>query len=468
MTRLPFDSMRWIAVIVLIQIIAGLIAVGIRSISVAIGLFVFGLGMYLIYKNKNINGEAHFFSAYIMGAEVFFRMTASGLPWEFTRYAIVALLGFGLVMETRDREKPWFMLLYFVLMLPSIYLTMDYYSTEDFDRIRKTISFNLFGPFLLTLSMFYFYKRKFTLVEFEKFSRWMVYPIIMTSAYIFLNVGDYSTVEFTYSSNAQSSGGFSGNQVSIVFGLGILIVGLNILLGNKLFYSSLIDTGLVIIFIFQGLMTFSRGGLLGSVLALSFGAFLYYFSNIQRFLVFIKMYLLKLILAGIIGTSAFIYTDEMTGGFLYARYFNVKEDGYKVKDDVTTGRGDISVGDIKLFTDRDYVGVGVGVSSKERSVMKDFAAHIEFTRMLAEHGLLGVISLLILILFPFVHFIKIFQHGETLFIFTTFMALSLLSMTHSAMRLGMIGFLYAAAFIYISYQKENKDSYDGVDKNDKV
>jgi len=468
MNNINLNSKTWIAILIAFHLVLGLMTVKFRFVSALLAISVLLFGMYYIYRNKNANGEAHFLAGYIMGAEVYFRMTSSGLPWDFARYAMIPMLILGLVLEDRNREKPWIILLYFLLMLPAIYLTVDYYMETDFSEIRKRITFNLFGPLLLTVSTFYFYKREFSLKEFETLSRWIIYPIVMTSAYIFLNVGDYTAVEFTYSSNATSSGGFSGNQVSIVFGLGILILGINILLGNKVFYSSLIDVGLIVLFTFQGLMTFSRGGLLTGILALSFGAFVYYFSSIERFLLFLKVNLLKFVLAGVLGVSAFMYTNEMTGGFLYARYFNVKEDGYKVKDDVTTGRGDISVGDLELFIDRDYVGVGAGVSMKERPVMRDFAAHIEFTRMLAEHGLLGLISLLIMILFPFLHFFKVLIKGETLFIFTSLMTVSLISMTHAAMRLTMIGLLYGMAFIYISYHTEKKGSSGKIDKNSKV
>ncbi len=76
------------------------------------------------------------------------------------------------------------------------------------------------------------------------------------------------------------------------------------------------------------------------------------------------------------------------------------------------------------------------------------AAHTEFTRLIAEHGLFGVMALLIL----FLMFIKNFKNTEVMWargLILALMVWSLAEMTHSAMRLAAISFIYALAFAQI-------------------
>ena len=56
--------------------------------------------------------------------------------------------------------------------------------------------------------------------------------------------------------------------------------------------------------------------------------------------------------------------------------------------------------DLDIFYDNLFIGVGPGQANILREKYgfgKKVAAHTEFSRMLAEHGILGLISLLILI-----------------------------------------------------------------------
>lgn len=430
------------------------------KVGYALGIGMWVLGLFFVYVNRNKNGEAHLFSGFLMASEVYYRMIWSGLPWEFSKYAIISLLSLALIVEHNNRPRPWSIVMYFLLMLPAVYTAFDYFSDmgEIFTETRKRVTFNLFGPLILALSTFYFYKRRFTLDEFTLFSRWLIYAMIMMSICVYFRVGDYTAIQYTYSSNIYSSGGFSGNQVSLAFGFAVLIIGMNIIIGNKIIFHTLVDVLLLVIFIFQGLMTFSRGGLMGGILALGLSAIVFYFSNLEKFIAFLKVHFIKLVLAVAIGTAAFSYTNELTGGYLYARYFNIANDGYAVKDDITTGRGSIGSGDFDLFVSSDFTGVGPGVSMYERNTMRGFAPHIEFTRMLAEHGGLGLISLIIMLLLPFRFFMNIFSNSNNKIIFTALVLFSLISMTHAAMRLAMIPFVYGMAFVYIVNNQDEEDT----------
>lgn len=453
MNRLS-ENQKILGTLIFLAILSLLIS-KVGKIGLVWGGLVFLAGIYLTVKNKNRNGEGHLFAAYIMAGEVFFRMTWAGLPWEFAKYAMVTLLILAMVFDNRKRQLPILLIVYFTIMLTSIPLTIGYY--DDPVTIRKTTIFNMFGPFSLVIAALYFYQLKMTMKEFEKLSRWIVYGVFSMSVLVLFNVGDYASVDYGFSSNSDSSGGFSGNQISTGFGLGVTVLGLNLILKNRLFAYVWLDAGLLVLFVFQGLMTFSRGGMMGGIIALLIGALFFYFANIGRLILFFRKNVYKLLFAILIGAGAFMYANEITGGNLYARYFNVREDGSQLKQDYSTGRGDIVGGDIELFVSSGFIGVGPGVSRKERPTYKNYAAHVEYSRMLAEHGILGLVSLLIMFLVPLKQFFKLFHRHENQIIFVSFMALSMLTMTHAAMRLGMVGFFYGMAFLIIVQQTKSKD-----------
>jgi len=411
------------------------------------GAFFFFSAVYLIFKTKNDTGIAHYAAAYIMGAEVFFRMSWSGLPWEFGKYAIVVLLLLGMALDHKKRQSSYLFILYIFLLLPGVFLTFDYYN--DPTMIKSRMVFNMGGPIVLTVSAIYFYRYKMKMDEFVTLSRWIVLGVFAMSLLVLTNVGDYSAVRYTYSSNGTSSGGFSGNQVSIAFGIGAMMLIINLVLKNRVFFYIWLDLLLLFTFIFQGLMTFSRGGISSAILAAVLGTFVFYFSNLNQIIDFLRKNFLKMLLGIAFATGTFAYVNDVTGGFLYARYFNVDSEGKKIKKDITTGRGEITEGDMMLFRSTDYMGVGVGISVNERPIMRNFAAHVEYTRMIAEHGILGILAMILMFMIPLKHFFYIWGKPEIQIIFTSSMLLALLTMTHAAMRLGMVGFFYGLAFILI-------------------
>ena len=109
-----------------------------------------------------------------------------------------------------------------------------------------------------------------------------------------------------------------------------------------------------------------------------------------------------------------------------------------------TGRAEIYEIDLKIFIDHIFTGVGPGQAAELRKKYgygTRAAAHTEYSRMLAEHGILGLFSFLILI------GVSIFQWTKpcspsTKFIRIFFGLLALLTMSHSAMRLVMPSFVF--------------------------
>lgn len=236
----------------------GFLTSHVRAVAFIWGFSVFAFGMLYITFSQNKNGIAHLLAGYIMAMEVFFRMSWAGLPWEFAKYAVILLLVNGMIFGIKKNHSTLLIVFYLLLQVPAIYLSSEFYF-DDMLLLKKRLFFNLLGPLVLGVSAIYFYRLKMSLDEFLELSRWIALGVFTMGVLVMFNVGDYTAVQFSYSSNMASSGGFSGNQVSIAFGVGVIIMIINLIMKNRLFYYIWIDVFLLFMFIFQGLMTFSRG-----------------------------------------------------------------------------------------------------------------------------------------------------------------------------------------------------------------
>jgi hypothetical protein len=91
-----------------------------------------------------------------MAADILFRMTSAVyfLPYEFGKYSISLLFILGWLKWRRNFAL--LPLLYFTLLIPSIFLAMDFGKSSII--VKKLISYNLSGPFSLAVSVLFFYK----------------------------------------------------------------------------------------------------------------------------------------------------------------------------------------------------------------------------------------------------------------------------------------------------------------------
>src|SRR5690606_31754763 len=84
--------------------------------------------------------------------------------------------------------------------------------------------------------------------------------------------------------------------------------------------------------------------------------------------------------------------------------------GTREKDlsQITSGRYDIFLSDLQIWTDNFILGVGPGESPNMREGASQFKllAHVEMSRLLSEHGLFGFIISLTLFILPVVQFIR--------------------------------------------------------------
>src|SRR5690606_36171223 len=97
------------------------------------------------------------------------------------------------------------------------------------------------------------------------------------------------------------------------------------------------------------------------------------------------------------------------------------------------------------------IGVGMGKEFRQETLRIGIASHNEISRLLSEHGLLGLFALLILIFVPIVFWTK-FKNN---YYFLAFVAFWFLTINHSAMRIALPAFVYGLALLYIVDEKKD-------------
>ena len=109
--------------------------------------------------------------------------------------------------------------------------------------------------------------------------------------------------------------------------------------------------------------------------------------------------------------------------------------------------------ELGAFYENPFTGIGVGKGFEYRMDTRGIAiaSHNELSRLLSEHGILGLFALLILILVPILFWAK-FKNN---YYFLAFVAFWFLTINHSAMRIALPAFVYGLALLYIVDEKKD-------------
>mgnify|MGYP002376192243 FL=1 len=148
----------------------------------------------------------------------------------------------------------------------------------------------------------------------------------------------------------------------------------------------------------------------------------------------------------VIGAATWIISTIQTNGMIEKRYANQNAVGME-KEDITTGRTDLFVAEFEEFLENPLLGVGVGrikdLRFQETGIHA--ASHNEMSRIIAEHGFLGILAFSILLLVPL--FFRLKDRSNVLFF--SFYLFWFLTINHSSMRIAAPAFIYALSLIHI-------------------
>lgn len=401
--------------------------------------------LFIIIDRKNRGNEALMAAAYIAGGEVFFRQTSAVIFYETGKYAVIIFLVIGMFFKGASSKTVPFWI-YLLILFPGVVMvtfTMSY----DFE-FRKQVAFNLAGPVCLGVSALYCYYKKIKKEDFQRVLLMLLMPVIAQAVYLLFYTPSLDEVMISFSGNYASTGGFGPNQISTIMGLAVFLLSTR-LFTIKNFKINIIDALLLLMVGYRGVVSFSRGGIVTAILCVIAFLMLFYFKQNDKT---IKKLNLKIIGVLVIFTSVWIFSSLETGGLIGNRYTNRNAVG-QMEEDITTGRVELIETELTAFYHHPITGIGVGKGKeyREEQLGIGIASHNELSRLLAEHGILGVFALCILIFVPITFWFK-FKNN---FYFLAFVVFWFMTINHSAMRIALPAFVYGLALLYIVDEKKN-------------
>ena len=426
--------------IVLFHIAIGVLGYLLPFTAKIYGYSIFIFGVFYIVRKQNKNNEALLVAAYVVGSEVFLRMTDGNPLYEISKYGVIVFLLIGMFYSglSKGAVPYWVFLL---LLVPS--LVISTFALNFVTNMRTTIAFNISGPVCLGIASLYTFRRKIALEQVNNILLSLALPIISCMVYLTLYTPNVQEVVTGTESNFQTSGGYGPNQVATILGLGMFIFFSRIILDSKTNFQVLVNLFLALNISYRGMLTFSRGGMItGFLMIVLLLFFLYSKSNYGGR---VKLnYIIVLVGLALMGTWG--YTSFQTGGLINKRYANQNAEG-RVKESQFTGREDIAQNEINTFFENPIFGVGVGKGAEVREAETGVKvlSHDEITRMLAEHGTLGILALGILFFTPLFLYVEN-KFNMFLLCFVTFWFLTI---NHAAMRTAAPAFVYSLSLLNV-------------------
>lgn len=415
---------NWVIILLTAHVLLGLAVNQIPQLSTIHVYAAIGLGVFWAISRPQL--YAAYAASYVVGSEVFWRMADASFFWEGGKYAVVLILGLSLVHH-KIRRIPVLPLIYFLFLLPSVLLTLE---ALNLNQARQAISFNLSGPFALFVSVWFFSRMTLKRKDLQVILISVMSPICATATYALIRTAQASRIEWVNDAMFVTSGGFGPNQVSIIMGLGLVCVLIYLLFSksSKLIFVLMISLGMALLV--QGLLTFSRGGIFGAFIVGCFVVFHFLSNKRQRarslLIIFITLAIVSILILPVI--------YEFSGGTLQTRFTDLN----------LTNRDAFVSEEIALFQQNPIFGVGPGMGNPIRGA----ASHTEITRLLAEHGLLGILSIFLLCIMT----LRRYTASSTNIhrgLYGGLMLWSLIVMTNAAMRLAAISFTFGLAFANI-------------------
>ncbi len=435
---------RWELGLIILHLAIGLGVYYFNPLARFLGIFSIIIGLLLVYNSKNRNNEVLIICGYLVGSDVFFRMTGGVFFYEQIKYAIILFMFLGILFKSASSTS-FIYFIYIILLIPAIFIASN---TLRYDiDLRKSIAFNLSGPICLGVSAIYCIGRKVTFRQIRYILLFILLPILSMAIYLFFYSPNLQDVITGTQSNFEASGGFGPNQVSTILGLGMFILITRFFMYSDTVFWKFINGGALIFLTYRALLTFSRGGVISAVI-------------ISSIFILIVLYYLKensrkkmLLILGVFGFILFLtwgYSNLISGGLLEKRYNNQDATG-REKADLTTGRSELIVSELQAFSENPILGVGVGNNKHYRldTTGIESASHNEISRILAEHGSLGLVAFIILTITPVLRF---FKRNKNVF-FLSFFLFWLFTINHSAMRIAAPAFIYGLSLLTITSEK---------------
>lgn len=400
---------------------------------------IFVVGSLYIICSKDQKLQVLFASAYLVGLEVFLRMTKVTPTYEFYKYGLLFFFGLGIFYHGFSSKSKWY-IVYFLVLLPGLILGISVLEKPVYSKIV----FDFIGPLLLAMASIYCLGKKISFENFNKVFSFLKWPVFTCLGYLLANNISSDILKFNTEANFQVTANYGPNQVATVLGFTIFVMCVAFMQKPLKSLYAVFDLAILFGLFNFCFLTFSRGGtIVGIIICLVFLFKIYFKPFEQSCIRFTK---LKLILFFLIGAIPFMLNNIKTEGLIVKRYANKFSNG-KIRNESKYGRRKIAAYELDLFLKNPVLGTGLGFG-KQNSVHvfgKKISTHNELSRSLAEHGILGALAILILLLTP----LYFYQTDKSNFYFWSFYLFWFLTILHSGLRLAMPSFVYALSLLSI-------------------
>ncbi len=416
----------WATAFLLVHVPLGRAMEALSTISTIHALVVFAIG--IIWALGGHEDRVAVWGGYVAVCDVLWRMTHASVLWEFAKYSLVLVFAIAVFRSKRLRGTA-LPLIYLGLLVPSSLLVVWVLGPS---LGFNAISFNLSGPLALAVAVWFFSRLTLSASSYATVLVAMVGPTLSVSTIVLSGALSTEEFEFQGASNFALSGGYGPNQVASVLALGAVVLLLLLVMTRGAVWQRVIFFFLMVGLAGQSALTFSRGGLLtaaGAVMAAV--PFLAQTPGARR----------RLMVGGAaaVGVTLLFVLPRMesfTEGALGARFENLN----------TTGRAEMAMADLTMWKENPILGVGVGMGATNLKRLVGYArsAHTEWTRLVAEHGVLGFGAAVCLVLMGW----RAVAHGRRPLergLAAAFVVWAFLFMFHAGMRIAAPSFALGLA-----------------------
>ncbi len=340
------------------------------------------------------------------------------IPWELGKYLTIL---FVVYLAYKQRIRANYLLILALFLIIAMLIKGVTWKGFFFNA-------TLFLGLLLTQDIFK--SIKFNKVQLLRLLQTLLLPLFVFLGASVNQVQDFQNRQYELSSSSILDK-IPSNQVSTYMGLAFFL-SLTLLFYNKGYRTKWTSYIAPASFLLVGLLSFSRGGMITAVIGLlviSLGSII---SGKLNYVIYLLLFLT-------ISIPIAQYINGVTDGNLFLRYQGETEGtlvGSKEKtlDTYTTGRASIFIGDWETFKTNWLFGVEIGESRHYREDSELQLSHVELSRVLAEHGLVGAIAFFVLIINGLNRFKKSSISKETKYLLFAIWIIGFFTTWHGATR----------------------------------